>query len=47
MRLEDRSFKELKDIKRTEVVDIHENSFEVLEEENTIRGKFYKLVIYC
>lgn len=44
MRLQDIPYKELKDIKTTELTDVHVNSFEVLEELMTIRGK---LLIHC
>lgn len=39
MRLQDIPYKELKKIKTTEIVDVHKNSFEVLEELTTIKGK--------
>lgn len=38
-RLQNANLKELMDIKSTEIVDVHVNSFEVLEKENTIKSK--------
>lgn len=38
-RLQNADLKELMNIKSTEIVDIHVNSFEVIEKENTIKSK--------
>lgn len=48
-RLENKSLEELKSIKSTEILDIHVNSFELLEEEQTIRSMFFfsKLFSFC
>lgn len=39
-RLENVSFKKLKDVKSTKMFDVHVNSFEVLEDKETIRSRF-------
>ena len=44
-RLEGASFKEVKDLQKTESVDVHVNQFEVLENENTIKRKVYEIII--
>lgn len=46
-RLQDFSFEELKHTERTEMVDVHVNSFEVLERENTIQSNsfFYFFIL--
>lgn len=49
-RLQNANFKELKDIKTTELVDVYANCFEVLENENTIQSKVNACLsyfIYC
>lgn len=46
MRLQDMPYKELEEIKTTEIVDVHVNSFEVLEELTTIKGKWHIYVIH-
>lgn len=40
-RLQDVTFEELKDTDTTEMVDVHVNSFELLEEEETIQSKLF------
>lgn len=40
-RLQNEKFKELENIKTTQLVDVHVNIFDVLENENTIQGNFY------
>lgn len=51
MRLQDIPYKKLKEKKTTEIVDVHVNSFEVLEEFTTIKGKlhiyFIHITYYC
>lgn len=37
-RLQNAKFKDLKNIERTELIDVHVNIFKVLENENTIQG---------
>lgn len=44
-RLQNAKFKDLKDIKKTELVDVYVNCFEVLEEQNTIQSKINECVI--
>lgn len=39
-RLQNVPYKELKKIETTEMVDVHVNSFEVLEDKETIKSKF-------
>lgn len=45
-RLQDVSFEELKHTERTEMVDVHVNSFEVLERENTIQSNSFFIFSY-
>lgn len=40
-RLQNAKLKDLKNVKTTELVDVHANIFDVLENENTIQGNFY------
>ena len=44
-RLEGASFEEVKNLQKTELVDVHVNQFEVLENENTIKRKVYEIII--
>lgn len=46
MRLQDMPYKELEEIKTTEIVDVHVNSFKVLEKLTTIKGKLHIYVIH-
>lgn len=46
MRLQDMPYKELEEIKTTEIVDVHVNSFDVLEKLTTIKGKLHIHVIH-
>lgn len=40
-RLQNAKFKDLMNIKTTQLVDVHVNIFDVLENEDTIQGNFY------
>lgn len=40
-RLQNVQFKDLKNIETTELVDVHANIFDVLENENTIKSIFF------
>lgn len=44
-RLQNAKFKDLTNIKTTELVDVHVNIFDVLENEDTIQGNFYTFFI--
>lgn len=44
-RLQNAKFKDLMNIKTTELVDVHVNIFDVLENENTIQGNFVHFFI--
>lgn len=44
-RLQNAKFKDLKNIKTTELVDVHVNIFEVLENEATIQSNVYTIFI--
>lgn len=46
MRLQDVPYEEIKKIKTTEIVDVHVNSFKVLEELTTIKGKLHIYFIH-
>lgn len=43
-RLQNAKFKDLKNIKTTELVDVHVNIFEVLENEATIQSNVYTIL---
>lgn len=42
-RLQNAKLKDLKNIERTELIDVHVNIFKVLENENTIQGILFLL----
>lgn len=44
-RLQNAKFKDLTNIKTTELVDVHVNIFDVLENEDTIQGNFHTFFI--
>ena len=45
-RLEGATYKELKDIKETQLVDVHVNEFQVLQKKNTIQRKVFNSYAY-